>query len=545
VDSERFEHHLSSPLGRGKVPGDGASGVAGTRACGDVIRFGLALDASGTRVADAGWEADACGATIAAASAAVELAVGESLLDVARIGAREVADALGGLSPGKLHAAELVADALARALGTAAYTGARLATPAGERTLVAMSGGVDSAVAALLCARGTADAEGASAHDVHPTADLVAEDHALSPREASAAGAVAPGDVVAVTLELWADEQNDGERSCCSASAVRLARGLAHSMGLPHLTLDLREQFRAGVVDPFLVEWDAGLTPNPCIRCNGNVRLDAMLELADRLGAHALATGHYARVVEREHADGPLLAAAADAWKDQTYMLAALQPRSLSRMRFPLGGLTKPQARRIAAAAQLSVASRADSQDLCFLAGTSRAAFLARHGGIRERPGEIVDRTGRVIGRHRGHHGFTVGQRRGLGVASNEALYVLGTDARTNRVVAGTRAELETTRVHVRGVRLHRDGARVDRVKLRYRTTPVPARVLGEPSPPAGAHRALEIELAEPVDGAAPGQLACLLDGETIVGWGTIAVPAPADGTAPATLDVVDSGASA
>ena len=155
-------------------------------------------------------------------------------------------------------------------------------------------------------------------------------------------------------------------------------------------------------------------------------------------------------------------------------------------MRFPLGGFTKPEARRLAAEAELPVASKADSQDLCFLAGTSRAAFLAKHGGIRERPGEIVDRSGRVIGRHRGHHGFTVGQRRGLGVATNEPLYVLGTDARTNRVIAGTRDELATTRVRIRGARLHREGARVDRVKLRYRTTPLPARLVARTSSPPG-----------------------------------------------------------
>jgi tRNA-uridine 2-sulfurtransferase len=490
VDSELYEHHLSSPRGRGKVPGEGATGVAGTRACGDVIRFGLTLDASGARIAEAGWEADACGATLVAASAVVERIVGMELLDVARIGAREVADEVGGLSPGKFHAAELVADALARALGTAAFENARLA--ASERTLVAMSGGVDSAVAALLCAQDGSD-------------------------------------TVAVTLELWADEANDGERSCCSASAVRLARGLAHRMGLPHFTLDLREQFRAGVVEPFLADWRAGLTPNPCIRCNGNVRLDAMLALADRLGAAALATGHYARVVEEGHPDGPLLAAAADAWKDQTYMLAALSPDSLARMRFPLGGITKTEARRIATEAQLPVASKADSQDLCFLAGTTRAAFLAKHGGIAERPGEIVDAAGSVIGRHRGHHGFTVGQRKGLGLANSEPLFVLGVDARANRVVVGTRAELETTTVHVRGARLLRDGARVDRVKLRYRTKPLPARLHDAEALRAGAHRALQLELAEPVDGAAPGQMACLMDGETIVGWGTItADPAPA-----------------
>ena len=337
--------------------------------------------------------------------------------------------------------------------------------------------------------------------------------------------------VVAVTLELWADEANDAERSCCSASAVRLARGLAHRMGLPHFTLDLREQFRAGVVDPFLADWGAGLTPNPCIRCNGNVRLDAMLELADRLGANALATGHYARVVE------------------PTIPTARCSPPPPTRGRTRPTCSPRSSPTRSRACASRSAASRsqrrggsprrpscrsrskADSQDLCFLAGTSRAAFLAKHGGIRERPGEIVDRSGRVIGRHRGHHGFTVGQRRGLGVATNEPLYVLGTDARRNLVIAGTRDELATTRVQMRGARLYRDGARVDRVKLRYRTTPLPARLVDADALAAGMHRTLEIELGEPVDGAAPGQMACLMDGETIVGWGTIAAadvsPAP------------------
>jgi tRNA-uridine 2-sulfurtransferase len=495
VDAERFEHHLISPRGRGKLPAGGATGVAGTQACGDVVRFGLTLTEDGTRVADAGYTVDGCGAAVAAASAAVELAVGGPILDVARVGAREIAGELGGLSPGKFHAADLVADALQRALGTAAYRTAQL--PAADRTLVAMSGGVDSAVAALLCARETSD-------------------------------------VVAVTLELWADEEHDGERSCCSAQAVRLARGLAHRMGLPHFTLDLRDEFRAGVVDPFLVDYADGLTPNPCIRCNGHVRLDAMLDLAERIGAQALATGHYARTTDPDDPAGPLLRAAADAWKDQTYMLAAVQPETLARLRFPLGELTKPQVRALAAEAHLPVAGKQDSQDLCFLAGTTRAAFLARHGGLRERPGEIVDRAGRVLGRHRGHQHFTVGQRKGLGLGTPHALYVLGTDARANRVIAGTREELETMRVSIRGARLHRDGARVDRVKLRYRSKALPARLLDEPA--AGNHRRLEIELAEPVDGAAPGQLACLLDGEVVVGWGWIvatAVPAQALAGAP------------
>jgi tRNA-specific 2-thiouridylase len=286
-------------------------------------------------------------------------------------------------------------------------------------------------------------------------------------------------------------------------------------MGMPHFTLDLRAEFRAGVVDPFLADHADGLTPNPCVRCNGHVRLDAMLEFADHLGAATLATGHYARTA----ADG-LLRAAADPAKDQTYMLAAVAPATLARLRFPLGELTKPQVRVLAAAAELPVASKPESQDLCFLAGTGKAAFLARHANLPERPGDIVDGAGAVIGRHRGHHHYTVGQRRGLGVAAAEPLYVLATDAGANRVTVGPREALATHAVAVRGARLHRAGDEVDAVKLRYRSRPVACRVAGDP--PAGAHRRLDLELADPIDGAAPGQTACLLSGDVVVGYGTI-----------------------
>jgi tRNA-uridine 2-sulfurtransferase len=287
-------------------------------------------------------------------------------------------------------------------------------------------------------------------------------------------------------------------------------------MGLPHFTLDLRSEFRAGVVDPFLAGHAAGVTPNPCVGCNGHVRLDAMVEFADRLGAAALATGHYARFA----ADG-LLRAAADPAKDQSYMLAAVAPATLARLRFPLGELTKPQVRAIAADADLPVASKPESQDLCFLAGTGKAAFLSRHGDLTERPGDLVDRAGRVLGRHAGHHRFTVGQRKGLRLAAPEPLYVLAKDAATNRVTVGPRSALATHAVAVRGARLHRAGVEVDAVRLRYHSRAIACRVAGELGP--GAHRRLELELADSVDGAAPGQTACLLRGDVVVGYGTIA----------------------
>jgi tRNA-specific 2-thiouridylase len=470
---DRFAEHLDAPAGRGVRPTGAHDGAAGGAACGDLIRISLRI--AGERVDAAGFEASGCGAMTAAGSAAVTLAEGAHVLDAARVGAHAIAAELGGLSPGKFHAADLAADALHRALGAAARADA--AVPADPAlTLVAMSGGVDSAVAALLTGKGAA----------------------------------------AVTLELWADPANDAEASCCSAHAVRVARSVAHGMGLPHFTLDLREEFRAGVVDPFLAGYAAGETPNPCVGCNGHVRLDAMVEFADRLGAAALATGHYARRTE----DG-LLRAAADPAKDQAYMLAAVAPATLARLRFPLGELTKPQVRALAAEAELPVASKPESQDLCFLAGTGKAAFLARHAGLPDRPGEIVDAGGSTLGAHRGHHHFTVGQRRGLGVAAAEPLYVLHTDAAANRVTVGPRTALATRTVAVRGARLHRAGSEVDAVKLRYRTRPIACRVAGAPGP--GAHRRLELELAHPADGAAPGQTACLLRGDVVVGWGVIA----------------------
>jgi tRNA-specific 2-thiouridylase len=464
VPDERFAEHLSHPVGRGHAVTGGHAGTAGGSICGDLVRIDVRVD--GETVADAGFDASGCGALTAAASACVELVRGANLLDAARVGSADVAAELGGLSAGKLHAADLAADALARALGAAAVAQAEL-TPREDRVLVAMSGGVDSAVAALL----------------------------------------SEGSVAAVTLELWRDAENDAEGSCCSASAVRSARALAHRMGIPHFTVDLRDAFRAGVVAPWLDDHAAGLTPNPCVRCNGSVRLDAMVDLATRLGAAALATGHYARTT----GDG-LLRAAADPAKDQSYMLAGLAPQTIARMRFPLGEMTKPRVRAIAAEHDLPVASKPDSQDLCFLAGTGRARFLERHGGIGDRPGAIIDRRGNVLGRHRGAHRFTVGQRRGLEVGgASEPLYVLRTDVDAGTVTVGTRAELATTEVRLRGVTLHRGADAVEAVKLRYRSTAVPCTLEGD-----------VLHLAEPFEGAAPGQAAVLLQGETIVGSGTI-----------------------
>jgi tRNA-specific 2-thiouridylase len=245
------------------------------------------------------------------------------------------------------------------------------------------------------------------------------------------------------------------------------------------------------------------------------VRFDAMLDLADALGAARLATGHYARIARDRH--GPLVRAAADPAKDQSYMLARLDPAALDRLLFPLGGLTKPAVRELARDAGLPVADRRESQDLCFLAGLGGGAFLRRHGGRRMAgDGEIVTQDGRVVGHHHGHQNYTVGQRRGLNLAAPEPLYVLSKDAAGNRLVVGPREELATTRVWLDDWRLHREAVTVEAVKLRYRSRPVACRAREL----AGR---LTLELDTPVDGAAPGQLACLLRGDRIVGHGTIA----------------------
>lgn len=516
-----FADHLARPRGRGHTPAEARTGAAGGAACGDLIRISLALDPAGPDgvIRDAGFDASGCGAALAAGSATVQLVRGRPLLEAARIGAQEIAGELGGLLPAKRHAAELAADALHRALGAAVRDQAGLAAEP-RRTLVAMSGGVDSAVAALLTAR-------------------------------------AGEEVVGVTLELWADPENDGERSCCSAQAVRGARELAHRQGFPHLSIDLRAEFRAGVVDHWLADQQAGLTPNPCLRCNGNVRLDAMLELADRLGCARLVTGHYARLHDdaeprddtagRDGADphpedrragagrpvaaapavdgpDPLLRTARDEGKDQSYVLAALAPASLARLRFPLGEMTKPEVRELAAQAGLRVARKPDSQDLCFLAGTGLARFLERHGtpaaDDADAAGDIVDRSGRRLGGHDGAQTFTIGQRRGLRVGGAEALYVLGTDPRARTVTVGPREALLTDAVAIRDVTLRRPGARVDGVKVRSHGALHPCRVAADA--PAGRHQTLRLQMQEPIVRAAPGQVACLYQRDVILGYGIV-----------------------
>ena len=491
IEGSALRDHLETPRGLGVLARSPHTGAAGGAPCGDLIRISVRVVAG--RVAEAGFEARGCAAARAAGSATVELAEGAPVLDAALISPEAISAELGGLSSAASHAASLAADALHRAVGLAARDGAVSLAPAAGRTLVAMSGGVDSAAAAQL---------------------------ALDAGE----------QVLGVTLELWSDPGTDGERSCCSPQAVLGARDLAHRMGIPHFTLDLREEFGAAVVDDFLDGYAGGATPNPCVRCNGLVRFDRMLALAARLGAARLVTGHYARIGHDD--EGPLVRAGADSAKDQSYVLARLTGAELERLRFPLGHLDKPRVRDLAAAAGLPVARKPESQDLCFLAGTGGpAAFMSRHAARRPalpvppHAGDIVDRDGRVLGRHRGQHRFTVGQRRGIGVAAAEPLYVLAKDARRNRVVVGPREGLAAREVSVAPARLHRPTGTADSVRLRYHSPAVPCEVRGAGGerPDGGDHSTLALRLSREVRAPAPGQTACLMRDDLVVGWGTIA----------------------
>ncbi|MGN6379291.1 MAG: tRNA 2-thiouridine(34) synthase MnmA [Gaiellales bacterium] len=455
----------------GSAGPNAAVGRAGNPSCGDALRIELAV--TDGRISRARHCAFSCPHAVAAADLACELAEGRELLDAARIGMADLETPLQphghnrecvALAADALHAA--LADALSRAT----------TTPAEGRALVAMSGGVDSAVALIK----TLEA-------------------GMQP--------------VGATLRLWIDPNApDTARACCSPQSVRAAREACHALGVPHVTLDMRDAFRETVVDEFVTAHAAGLTPNPCMRCNGGFRFHVLADAADRLGAPTLVTGHYAKVIRR---DGrALVARADDPAKDQSYMLAQVPASILERVWFPLGGQTKQRTRAEARQADLAAADRPESQEVCFVGGGDHRDLVERRGGG-GRSGDIVDEQGAVLGRHEGVHRFTPGQRRGVGVSARRPLYVLATDAASGRVVVGPRERLARREVRVAPADLYADVVRV-RAKLRYRSPPVWATVHREPA-------GFRLELDEPAYGVAPGQAAVLYDGDAVVGAGTIA----------------------
>ncbi|MDO5535051.1 MAG: tRNA 2-thiouridine(34) synthase MnmA [Propionibacteriaceae bacterium] len=353
------------------------------------------------------------------------------------------------------------------------------------RVLVAMSGGVDSSVAA---------------------ARLVADGH----------------EVTGVHLALNRNPElyRSGSRGCCSLEDSNDARRVADVLGIPFYVWDFSERFHADVVEDFVAEYAAGRTPNPCLRCNEKIKFAAVLERGVALGFDAVATGHYARL-EFTGEDAELYRAA-DAAKDQSYVLGVLTQAQLRRSMFPLYGTVKADVRAEAEALGLRVASKPDSHDICFIADGDTGGFLTRALG--ERPGEIVDADGTVVGTHTGTHQFTVGQRRGmrLGVpaADGQPRYVLAIEPVTNTVTVGAHDGL-AVRV-IEGIRptwavaQPRLGTWRGLVQVRAHGTPMPALV-------EASAEGVRLELDEPAFGIAPGQAAVLYDGDLVVGAATIA----------------------
>lgn len=356
-----------------------------------------------------------------------------------------------------------------------------------SRIVCAMSGGVDSSVAALL---------------------LQQQGH----------------DVVGVTLTLvdsdWEAEEVPG-RACCSWGAVQRARATCHRLGVPHYVLDFRKKFGETVIEDFLQNYDNALTPNPCLRCNEWIKFGALLDLATALGFELVATGHYARLEERE--GRMTLRRGRDRTKDQSYALYGLSQHQLAHTSFPLGGLTKETVRRIAGSHGLPTAGIRDSQDLCFVPHGDYAGYFGRHRS--SCPGPILDLNGEEVGRHAGLHKFTIGQRSGMRVSAPTRLYVVDLDPDRNAVIVGPREALPTRRCRLRQVNwvslppLPPGATVTGEAEVRYRSKPTPATLTA-----TGEHTAT-VELPENETALAPGQSVVLYQGDVVVAGGIIDRP--------------------
>ena len=345
----------------------------------------------------------------------------------------------------------------------------------GEKIVVAMSGGVDSSVAAAL---------------------LVEQGY----------------DVRGVSLRMW--EKNQGPRVC---SDHRGAAEVAELLGSPHTLLDLRAQFVETVVKPFAGDYLHGRTPNPCVACNRDFKLGTLLKWAREQGADCVATGHYARIARGETASQVALFRGADRGKDQSYFLFALSQQQLAHTYFPLGELRKTQVRDQARRLGLPVAERQESQDICF--GDYKALVASYAGESGTTGGDVVDRTGKVLGRHRGIHGVTVGQRRGLGISAAQPLYVVDIEDETKRVVVGKKNELASSGLIARSVNwLEAPGEREleAEVQIRYRSPAVACLIRQRDD------QACEVRFHEPVAAVTPGQAAVFYRGEQLIGGGWI-----------------------
>ncbi len=320
-------------------------------------------------------------------------------------------------------------------------------------------------------------------------------------------------DVVGVAMRLWEGETESG---CCSLDDFLDARLVAERLGIPFYVMDFRDEFRAAVVDNFVDEYRRGRTPNPCVRCNHSVKFAAFWNRARELDAQWIATGHYARRVDGP--DGAELLRGVDPEKDQSYFLFSMGRAALARTLFPVGHMTKSAVRSAAAQRSLPVASKPDSQEICFAPRGTHAAFVEAHSARRPPSGAVIDETGREIGSHEGVHRFTIGQRRGLGIAAERPLYVTAIDAERATVQVGADADVRSRGLVARNCSWLAEPPRLGAhlaVKIRSRFAPQPARITEV------SHASFEIESAA-LRAVAPGQAAVLYDGDRVLGGGWI-----------------------
>ncbi|MBJ6751202.1 tRNA 2-thiouridine(34) synthase MnmA [Geomonas anaerohicana] len=351
-----------------------------------------------------------------------------------------------------------------------------------KRVVVAMSGGVDSSVTAAL---------------------LKEQGH----------------DVIGVSLQLYErpEKTPSGGKTCCSLTDVMDAGRVAKRLGIPFQVIDLRQRFKELVIDDFVSEYKAGRTPNPCARCNERIKFGLLLEMTASFDADLLATGHYARI-EPDAAGIYRLRKGLDPRKDQTYFLFGMNQQQLARTIFPVGHLEKPEVRQLAARFNLPVAQKQESQEICFIPDNDYVRFL-EESGVTPRAGEIVDRDGNAFGRHDGIHRYTVGQRRGLGIAWKEPLYVTGLDTDKARVIVGPKEDLLTGSLcadQLTWTDAPIAGTFRGTCSIRYRQQPVPCRA--EVCPDGR----LRVEFDTPQAGVTPGQAVVLYDGDMVVGGGWI-----------------------
>jgi len=386
-----------------------------------------------------------------------------------------------------------------------------------ERVVVAMSGGVDSSVAAALLVEQGYEVIGVMLR-------LWAEDLPPQPPSLAGRGEASSPPLPGEGSPRAGEGPGVGSNRCCSLESIHDARGVADRLGIPFYVINAEAPFKREVVDPFIAGYAAGVTPNPCLACNRRIRFGFLLDYATSLGATFLATGHYARI--RRDAVGRFqLLRGADRAKDQSYVLSVLTQADLARVLFPVGEYTKLEVRDLAAERGLPTASRADSQDLCFVADGDYRRFLADHAPEAVRPGPIRDREGRRLGTHRGLAAYTIGQRSGLGIATAQPLYVLALDAARNALVVGTAAELGSRGLRagpVNWVAGAPPGVLIRaEAQIRYRARPADAWVTPRPDGSA------EVAFDAAVRDAAPGQAVVFYAGDICLGGGVIVETRP------------------